>query len=164
MVDVYRNGKKSPVLHYRSVRLRLSFPGSIVVSITACHAVDPGSIPGRGVASAVPCNSESTAFSRCWEPATRALHPPPPMPQHHEPCLSDYRANIVSFYLCLTTALIFPLLKSLDPPLSTSKTPGFDSRRMHLLTCTLASLSLFNVSIPVQFALVSILAPLHKPD
>ena len=25
-----------------------SIPGSIVASITACHAVDPGSIPGRG--------------------------------------------------------------------------------------------------------------------
>ena len=127
VVDVYINGKKSPVLDYRSVRLRLSFPGSIVVSITACHAVDPGSIPGRGGASAVPCSSsrsESTAFIRCWEPATRALHPPPPIPQHHEPCLSDYRANILSFHLRLTTALIFPLLKSLDPLFQHQRHPG----------------------------------------
>ena len=32
----------------RSVRVR----GSVVVSISACHAEDPGSIPGRGVAIA----------------------------------------------------------------------------------------------------------------
>ena len=32
--------------------LDIIFRGSIVVSIPACHAGDPGSIPGRGVFSA----------------------------------------------------------------------------------------------------------------
>ena len=31
------------------------FRGSIVVSISACHAEDPGSIPGRGVWFKPPC-------------------------------------------------------------------------------------------------------------
>ena len=31
--------------------MRAEFRDSIVVSISACHADDPGSIPGRGVAS-----------------------------------------------------------------------------------------------------------------
>ena len=34
--------------------------GSIVVSISACHAEDPGSIPGRGVYSSVAASTVAT--------------------------------------------------------------------------------------------------------
>ena len=38
--------------------------GSIVVSISACHAEDPGSIPGRGVFG-FPCCKETSLCVRC---------------------------------------------------------------------------------------------------
>ena len=41
-------------LHHRQIR------GSIVVSISACHAEDPGSIPGRGVSYGFPDCSDQT--------------------------------------------------------------------------------------------------------
>ena len=37
-----------------SAKRRLQVRGSIVVSISACHAEDPGSIPGRGVCANPP--------------------------------------------------------------------------------------------------------------
>ena len=50
--------------------------GSIVVSISACHADDPGSIPGRGVfevnarAAIMKLLSEAINHWRLWEWAT----------------------------------------------------------------------------------------------
>ena len=56
----------SPVPHAKTC---IQFRGSIVVSISACHAEDPGSIPGRGVFASLsmrfslapcPCEASST--------------------------------------------------------------------------------------------------------
>ena len=49
--------------------LHFTFRGSIVVSISACHAEDPGSIPGRGV-----CRS---AFRHPYGRSTKQLAQPP---------------------------------------------------------------------------------------
>ena len=43
-----------------------AFRGSIVVSISACHAEDPGSIPGRGVWSGL----DTAAAPSCRQRAT----------------------------------------------------------------------------------------------
>ena len=54
----------------------LQIRGSIVVSISACHADDPGSIPGRGVFQVNACAAIMKLFSmainhwRLWEWAT----------------------------------------------------------------------------------------------
>ena len=54
--------------------------GSIVVSISACHAEDPGSIPGRGVYSSVwllarsrPCRLQSCTLSELKIPMCRQV-------------------------------------------------------------------------------------------
>ena len=39
--------------------------GSIVVSISACHAEDPGSIPGHGVADAEVMLSDEDSSAAC---------------------------------------------------------------------------------------------------
>ena len=41
-----------PFVFYKADSLKICFRVSIVVSISACHADDPGSIPGRGVLTA----------------------------------------------------------------------------------------------------------------
>ena len=51
--------------------------GSIVVSISACHADDPGSIPGRGVfcAASPDCNVPAMARKKntSWQDRTADL-------------------------------------------------------------------------------------------
>ena len=42
--------------------LNIHIRGSIVVSISACHADDPGSIPGRGVGTLTPCACGAAAM------------------------------------------------------------------------------------------------------
>ena len=42
--------------------------GSIVVSISACHAEDPGSIPGRGMFAYLVCGGLTCADLRCADP------------------------------------------------------------------------------------------------
>ena len=42
--------------------------GSIVVSISACHAEDPGSIPGRGMFAYLVCAGLTCVDLRCADP------------------------------------------------------------------------------------------------
>ena len=48
-VDLLRIVIHSPLAVYAVACHHIKILGSIVVSISACHAEDPGSIPGRGV-------------------------------------------------------------------------------------------------------------------
>ena len=49
IVSTYRNCKEATCEPQVQIR------GSIVVSISACHAEDPGSIPGRGIKITLTC-------------------------------------------------------------------------------------------------------------
>ena len=50
-------------------KLKFILRGSIVVSISACHAEDPGSIPGRGVPT-----PEGTSMEHTGRPETFSKH------------------------------------------------------------------------------------------
>ena len=50
-------------------KLKVILRGSIVVSISACHAEDPGSIPGRGVPT-----PEGTTMEDTGRPETFSKH------------------------------------------------------------------------------------------
>ena len=52
-VDVPPDGLTAARRRSWFFKKQLQFRGSIVVSISACHAEDPGSIPGRGVCPCV---------------------------------------------------------------------------------------------------------------
>ena len=58
-------------LHVSNLVFKLKFilRGSIVVSISACHAEDPGSIPGRGVPT-----PEGTTMEDTGRPETFSKH------------------------------------------------------------------------------------------
>ena len=44
-----------------SLNVKINIRCSIVVSISACHGEDPGSIPGGGISAAVPLSTEDPA-------------------------------------------------------------------------------------------------------
>ena len=61
---------------YTLIPACLQIRGSIVVSISACHAEDPGSIPGRGVSPSAhyaygQARSEGSQFTSVPEPRER---------------------------------------------------------------------------------------------
>ena len=49
--------------------VHIKFRGSIVVSISACHAEDPGSIPGRGVCQQTICDVSALSAGNACAPA-----------------------------------------------------------------------------------------------